>query len=237
MIRHGFPDLPPFDAIPIAYRAAHLTSSWALALYEALAHVITQALRFEDEPIKGSRFIADVLPVASMEAAKDALAAVVADMPDATHHCWAARMADPARHQSSDDGEPGGSAGRPILAQIEGHDVVNVLVVVTRYYGGTKLGVGGLVRAYGGAAGRALDRASLAVFVATQRVLVRHAYDDSGLVQTVLKRAGIEPESAAYGAEVALTLRVPVDDVAALAASLRDASSGRVGLTPTEADP
>lgn len=199
-----------------------------------MAHVVTQELRFEDEPVKGSRFIADVVPVASMEAAKEALGVIVAEMPDATHHCWAARMADPARHQSSDDGEPGGSAGRPILAQIEGHDVVDVLVVVTRYYGGTKLGVGGLVRAYGGAAGRALDRASLAPFIATRQVQLQYAYDDSGLVQTVLKRAGIEPENADYGAEVALTLRVPVDDIEALATALRDASSGRVELTLEE---
>lgn len=197
-----------------------------------MAHIVTHALRFEDEPIKGSRFIADVVPATSMSAAKEALAGVRAEMPDATHHCWAANVAEPARHQSSDDGEPGGSAGRPILAQIEGHAVVNVLVVVTRYYGGTKLGVGGLVRAYGGAAGRALDRAILVPYVATTLVQLEHVYEDSGLVQTVLRRAGIEPENATYGAEVALSLRVPTDDVDALASALRDASSGRVVLAP-----
>lgn len=195
-----------------------------------MAHTVTQPLRFEDSPIKGSRFIADVVPVATVEEAKAAIADLRTEMGDATHHCWAYRLASPERQQSSDDGEPGGSAGRPILAQIEGHEIVDVLVVVTRYYGGTKLGVGGLVRAYGGAAGRALDRAKIEPFVATKLVRLEHGYDDSAVVQTVLRRAGIEPDHASYGASVRLTLRIPVATEEALERALRDATSGRVAL-------
>ena len=114
---------------------------------------------YQGDPVKGSKFIAVVYPLQSEMELTDRLENVRGQYPDANHHCWAFRVRENERSRSSDDGEPGGSAGRPILAQIVGHDVYDVLVVVIRYFGGTKLGVGGLIRAYGGAAGRALDRA------------------------------------------------------------------------------
>jgi uncharacterized YigZ family protein len=118
---------------------------------------VATASRHEGEQIKGSRFIVDIVSVAAESDARDALSAIAAEFADASHHCWAWRMATPSIERASDDGEPSGSAGRPILAQLAGRDLVDTAAIVTRYFGGTKLGVGGLVRAYGGAVGEALD--------------------------------------------------------------------------------
>ncbi len=102
--------------------------------------------------IKRSRFIAVALPVESPPEAMGAIEKV--SLADATHNCWAYKIG--GEYRFSDDGEPGGSAGRPILAAIEGQGLDHVAVVVSRYFGGRKLGVGGLVRAYGGTAAECL---------------------------------------------------------------------------------
>ncbi|MCK4606997.1 MAG: YigZ family protein, partial [candidate division Zixibacteria bacterium] len=100
---------------------------------------------------KGSRFIAETGAVSSVEEAHEQLETVRSREHAATHHCYAYRVgiADEARFKYSDDGEPGGTAGRPIYDVICGCEVTNALLVVTRYFGGTKLGTGGLARAYG----------------------------------------------------------------------------------------
>jgi len=117
--------------------------------------------------IKKSRFIANGIRVESPSEAMGVIEEI--SLADATHNCWAYRIGD--EYRFSDDGEPGGSAGRPILTAIDGHGLDQVLVVVTRYFGGTKLGVGGLVRAYGGTASKCLDKAN--VLVLTPRCLAR----------------------------------------------------------------
>ena len=105
-----------------------------------------------EEEIKKSRFIANALRVKSPEEALELLGEI--SLHDASHNCWAYKIGE--KYRFSDDGEPGGSAGRPILTAIEGQGLDQVLVVVTRYFGGRKLGVGGLVRAYGGTAAECL---------------------------------------------------------------------------------
>lgn len=107
--------------------------------------------------VKGSRFIAAVFPVSDKEEAKVFLTGIQKKYYDATHNCYAWRI-HPSLEKSSDDGEPAGSAGKPILQVLKGSFLTNTLVVVTRYFGGTKLGIGGLVRAYGEAASMALEK-------------------------------------------------------------------------------
>ena len=107
--------------------------------------------------VKGSRFLAEAVPVADEAVAEAALATIRKREYNATHHCTAYRIGPAADlFRFNDDGEPSGTAGQPILRQIEGRELTNTLVVVTRYYGGTKLGTGGLIRAYGEAASLAL---------------------------------------------------------------------------------
>lgn len=111
------------------------------------------------EEIKSSRFIAHVERAQSVEGAMAILDVLRQKHPDATHHCWAYRIGDAYRF--SDDGEPGGTAGRPMLEVLTRRDLQEVMGVVVRYYGGTKLGAGGLVRAYGGTLAKALDLAGV----------------------------------------------------------------------------
>lgn len=178
------------------------------------------------EPIKGSRFEAWVAPATTAEEALEVLEHVRATEPNATHHCWAFHLAD-GTTRSSDDGEPGGSAGRPILAQIEGHEVTDAMVVVVRWYGGTKLGVGGLIRAYGGTAGKALDRAPLEVVRATASLRFRYTYDDTTAVETAL--AGFDAEvERTWAAAVEAVATVDADRIEALEAALVERTAGRV---------
>ena len=187
---------------------------------DTLATAATHAI-----DIKHSRFIAHAAPVDSPQAALEFLGAV-ADA-DATHNCWAYRIG--AEYRSSDDGEPAGTAGRPILAAIEGQACDQVMVVVTRWYGGIKLGAGGLVRAYGGAAAECLRQAERRPLVAMQTLVVHCGFDDLGSVHAALIAHGAEKEQERFTETGAtLHLRLPSSQVDALKTQLRDATRNRV---------
>lgn len=193
---------------------------------------IAAPLQHEPAKIKGSRHIASVAPITGEADVAAMVAAARAQFPGANHHAYAWRLGmDGARFRYSDDGEPSGSAGMPILKQIDRLELTRTAVVVSRIFGGTKLGVGGLVRAYGAAAAEALDRAEIVVRVLTAAVAVAHAYDASGSVKGVLHQAGFTPRDAAYGADTRFFVDVPVDDVDAFLAAIRDATSGRARCT------
>ncbi|MCA9000417.1 MAG: YigZ family protein, partial [Planctomycetes bacterium] len=98
----------------------------------------SRAFRYEPDKVKGSRFIADVAPALNGEEAEAFVRTIREEFPDASHHCYAWRCGVEGKdHRANDDGEPSGSAGKPILAQIEGHELTQIVVVVTRYFGGT----------------------------------------------------------------------------------------------------
>lgn len=175
--------------------------------------------------VKHSRFTAHAASVASPE---DALAYLsqVGDA-DATHNCWAYRIGQ--AYRSSDDGEPSGTAGRPILAAIDGQGLDQVMVVVTRWYGGINLGAGGLVRAYGGCAAECLRLAPRRLLVTMQELLLRYAFDDSGEVHAALiafSAGKLEEIFDTQGAR--LRIQLPIDRVDALKIRLRDATRDRV---------
>jgi uncharacterized YigZ family protein len=181
------------------------------------------------EEIKKSRFLALAAPV---ESTAHALAFVreVSD-PTATHNCWAYRIGQDYRF--NDDGEPGGTAGRPILQAIEGQQMDGVVVVVTRWYGGIKLGAGGLARAYGGTAAECLRLAERAPIVAMTRLGVHCNFAELALLKARLKglQADIEHEHfAADGVE--LQLRLPDSRVDEAALLVSDISRGRSVATP-----
>jgi len=185
--------------------------------------------RHEDEPTKGSRFIASLAPATSAEEAVAFVERIRKEGPGATHHCWAYRVGKPCDgFRFNDDGEPGGSAGRPILQQLEGHGLTDVVCVVTRYYGGTKLGVGGLVRAYGGCAARALDRAPKRTHVITRTIEVSFPYEFTGPVQGLLSARQVVPVTTAYGETVSMTFEIPERDADAFVQELRDRTAGRL---------
>jgi len=196
---------------------------------------VAEAATVEIPKIKGSRFIADVAPCESEEAARAFVAAVRKREHAARHVCWAFRVGEAGEHaRSSDDGEPSGSAGRPILAAIEGSDVTFAVVAVTRYFGGTKLGVGGLVRAYGGAAAEGLATAGARRVIPTSDVDVVVPYDALGAFEAFCARRGLERPEAAYGDAVTFVFSVPEEDAEALAAEVVDASAGRIAAAVRE---
>jgi len=187
----------------------------------------------EPPPSKGSRFIGHAAPAQS---ADDAMAFVVSireRYPDATHHCFAWRTeAGDRGWRASDDGEPGGTAGRPILARIDGAELIGVVVVVVRYYGGTNLGKGGLIRGYGGAAAAVLANSSVISVRETQQLTVGIAYGDQGAVHGVLRRFELEPSAERFDTQVSLTLDVPTEDVDALRQAINDRTAGRADIVP-----
>jgi uncharacterized YigZ family protein len=191
---------------------------------------VTARRRYEPASTKGSRFIATVVPITNEDEAKVALAGVANELPDASHHCWAWRIARPVIDRAGDDGEPGGSAGRPILAQLTGRDLVDTAVIVSRYWGGTKLGVGGLVRAYGGAAGEALDRAGRIEWKTRVGAVVVHDHPDTDHVIRTMSTIGAQDVDVAYGVRVTRYIEVGVDDLDALAVALANATGGRASV-------
>ncbi|MFB6165506.1 MAG: YigZ family protein [Haloarculaceae archaeon] len=180
--------------------------------------------------IRGSEFIGHAAPAADVDEAEAFVAEVEAAYADATHNVPAYRVrAEPLREWASDDGEPAGSAGKPALNVIQREDVENVAVVVTRYYGGTNLGVGGLARAYSRAVKEAVDDAGVVEQRPRESFAVTVAYDDSGTVRGILESAGVDFE-ASYEAEVAFDVSVPVAEGAQLRDRIRSATSGRAEI-------
>ncbi len=141
---------------------------------------------------KGSRFLAVVGPAADEAAAKARLAALERELPDATHHCWAWRLGSPARERAADAGEPAGTAGVPMLQVLRGAGLSDVLAVVVRWFGGTKLGKGGLARAYAAAVREALPGLPLAARVPTASLAIEIPYDKVGAVKRLLRPPEIE---------------------------------------------
>lgn len=192
---------------------------------------LARPVRHEPDKVKGSRFIADLAPVVDCAGAEAVIAAVRAEFPDANHHCYAWRL-DPAGKdvRAFDDGEPGGSAGLPIQRQLEGKGVTGIVAVVTRYFGGTKLGVGGLMRAYGGAAGEAVDRAELAVVRVQRRAAIEYPYEVSGPVEGLFASHEVTVEAADYGALVRAELRMPLERFPDFTFELTERTAGRAKL-------
>lgn len=180
--------------------------------------------------VKASVFLATAWPVADEDEARAILAAREKAMWDANHHCSAWRLRGGVA-RANDAGEPGGSAGAPILAAIEGAGLVDVMVIVTRWFGGTKLGVGGLVRAYGEAAALALEAAPRRMGTNAVRLRVRYPYPHTAAVMRVLERAGaaaIEHGYEAGGEGGIVEVSVPASTEARVADELREATSGAV---------
>ena len=183
--------------------------------------------RFE---IRGSEFIGRVAPARTVEDAEAFVAAVAEEHADATHNVPAYRVrADPLREWASDDGEPTNSAGKPALNVLQQQDLENVAVVVTRYYGGTNLGVGGLARAYSRAVTEALEDAATTTERPHERFSITVEYDDSGTVRGLLESEGVEFD-AEYAETVTFDVRHPVATASDLRDRIRSATSGRADL-------
>ena len=157
----------------------------------------------------GSRFIALAYPVETEEQVKDIVAGLKKEYHDARHHCYAYRLGYKGdRFRANDDGEPSGSAGRPILGQIDSLGLSDVLVVVVRYFGGIKLGIPGLIRAYKTSTADALGQAEIVEKVAGKRFRLTFDYLSMNGVMKVLKDLGLTPAGQDFGLQCSLEVRV-----------------------------
>lgn len=184
---------------------------------------LARAARLEVE-VRKSRFLAQAAPVASPDEAM-AFLSEVGD-PAATHNCWAWRI-HPA-YRFSDDGEPASTAGKPILVAIEGQGLDGVMVVVTRWFGGIKLGAGGLVRAYGGTAAECLRRAERIEIIAQAHGWIQCGFEHLGSVHAQLDHFGARKLNEAYSADgVQLEIELPRQHLEAMLTTLGDATRGQ----------
>ena len=181
---------------------------------------------FFEEEIKKSRFQAIAAPVENEQQIKDFLSRHL-DI-STTHQCWAWKIGHNVRF--NDDGEPSGTAGRPILATIEGNDLSNVIVLVNRWYGGVKLGTGGLVRAYGGCAGQCLLLAEKIELIEKCEVVFDCLFNEWSIFQYELKFNDIEyvEEYTAEGVHVQAKLQI--HQIEPLRLKVQDVTRGRVHL-------
>ena len=171
---------------------------------------------------KGSRFLAVIGPAADEAAARELLAALERELPDATHHCWAWRLGEPPRERGADAGEPAGTAGIPILQVLRGAGLSDVMAVVARWFGGTKLGKGGLARAYAAAAREALQTLPVVQRVPTIRLTLEVPYEKVGAVKRLIRPPEVELAAEEYGAAAHLALIVHEERREALLAALAD---------------
>ncbi|WP_179400989.1 YigZ family protein [Burkholderia guangdongensis] len=179
--------------------------------------------------IRKSRFIAYAMPVDDRGAAMQALQRLRDEHPAATHVCWA--LLAGGQSGMSDDGEPSGTAGRPILEVLRHHDLDGVLGAVVRYYGGVKLGAGGLVRAYTDAIAAALIDAERVERIALTRLAIEMSYPDEARVRRWIEQQGYELVDSAYGMTVRLAIRLPETAADAARATLVDITQGRAGFS------
>ncbi len=189
--------------------------------------------------VVNSRFIATLAPAESVETARAFVARIRKEFADATHNvpAYIVGGGSSAIAHASDDGEPSGSAGRPMLAVLRGSGLGDVAVVVTRYFGGTKLGIGGLVRAYTQATQAVVEAVPRARKVLSHTVMVGIPYAWLERVRRLAAAHGGAVLDETFAGEITLTLRFAVEDYPAFAAALREASAGQLAPLVLETAP
>ncbi|MEY8768061.1 YigZ family protein [Francisella philomiragia] len=191
---------------------------------------IFENLEFEISPIKKSRFISFVYKVASHEEVLEAIDNAKIIYPGANHYCWAYSLVDNNQLRFSDDGEPNGSAGKPILSHIQGLGISNVLVVVVRYFGGTKLGVGGLVRAYGQAAKEGLALAKIIDVEPQSEILIEYDYSETANVDNLLNRYNIQIIRESYSNLISKVIKICTSEKSIFLDEITNVTKGRVKM-------
>jgi len=179
---------------------------------------------------KKSRFIATVRKVEREEEAVAFIEEMKKKYWDARHNCSAFVIGSRGElTRCSDDGEPSGTAGRPMLEVLLGEGIRNIAVVVTRYFGGVLLGTGGLVRAYTQAVKAGLENCSIGAMVHGYEILLNTDYNGIGKVLYLLGQSGVEPVDSDYGVDVTLQIRIPSEMAERLKKELVEATSGKIG--------
>jgi uncharacterized YigZ family protein len=198
-------------------------------------HMVPKSRCRAETRVSNSRFLATIAPAFSVKEAQEFIRAVRAEMPDASHHVYAFKIGYGASVSEgvSDAGEPSGTAGPPALAVLRGSDVGDVVLVITRYFGGTKLGTGGLVAAYTNAAKAAFDLLETVEKVIRVRFAVDLPYPTYDHVRRLLTEHDCVVEDECFAETVRLRFQIAEDRVAAFTRALSDLTAGKVALVPS----
>ncbi len=181
--------------------------------------------------IKGSRFIGQIYPVETVAGAEEIIERCRRQYRDATHCCFAYRLGiDGSITRFSDDGEPSGTAGKPLLSILEHNNVTNVLLMVIRYFGGTKLGTGGLVRAYTDTAQEAFYKTSVISVPVLKDLRITFPYDYTNGVMHVISRFDLKINDTEYGEDVTIYLGVQPSMIETVGDQLRNITSGNIAV-------
>ncbi|MEE1812867.1 MULTISPECIES: YigZ family protein [Streptomyces] len=181
--------------------------------------------------INRSRFICALAPAATEQEAQDFVARIRREHPTATHNCFAYVIgADASVQKASDDGEPGGTAGVPMLQMLTRREMRYVVAVVTRYYGGVKLGAGGLIRAYGGVVGEALDELGTIIRQRFRLATITVGHERAGKLENDLRATGRSVREVRYAEAVVIEIGLPDADVEGFRGWLADATAGEAEL-------
>lgn len=156
---------------------------------------------------KGSKFIGYLMPVISREAFEKELQQIKSKYPDATHHCYAWRInPNNTKEFTQDDGEPGGTAGLPILNQLKSYDMINCGLIIVRYYGGTNLGKSGLIQAYGGISRRCIENAKLLKLIPTKKFKINYPYNRQKQIDRLKNKYEVKELEAKYLKDITLEI-------------------------------
>ncbi|MGC5005886.1 YigZ family protein [Streptomyces sp. DT203] len=181
--------------------------------------------------INRSRFICALAPAATEQEAQDFVARIRREHPTASHNCFAYVIgADASVQKASDDGEPGGTAGAPMLQMLMRREMRYVVAVVTRYYGGVKLGAGGLIRAYGGVVGEALDELGTITRQRFRLATITVGHQRAGRLENDLRATGLAVREVRYAEAVIIEIGLPDSDVESFRSWLADATAGEALL-------
>ncbi len=184
---------------------------------------------------KKSRFIATVIPAEDEDTALAFIEAMKKKYWNASHNCYAYVIGERGELQRcSDDGEPGGTAGRPMLDVLLGEEIRNVAVVVTRYFGGTLLGTGGLVRAYSSATKAGLEASTVITKIWGSKLMIHTDYTGLGKIQYILGQRGLKILDSQYTDQVLLTVMIPETELKEVEEELVEGTNGQAGLSVEE---
>lgn len=184
---------------------------------------------------KKSKFIANAFPVTTLQDVEERIAQITKKHYDAKHHCYALVLGDNFEmKRSSDNGEPQGTAGKPILNVIEGSGITNIIIIVTRYFGGTLLGTGGLVRAYTAAAKEALMAAEIGTVTYSRKITLETSYDQINPIQYYLVQHQIALDESRYGSEVEMDITIADDTADEIINALRQKTNGNIKIHENE---
>ncbi len=189
---------------------------------------IIKDLIIYEEKIQKSRFIAQISPVSTWQEAKEFVAQINQDHKNATHNCWAYIVGNKGETcHSSDDGEPSGTAGKPMLNALNKHQLTNVAAVVTRYFGGVKLGVRGLIDAYGGVCDRAIDQSHTEDLLFKKQLSITTDYDFYNILKYRIQMEGLIILGTEYTDKVIVSVEIPEETLPDLDQILKEMKNNR----------